>query len=79
QIYQDLKNTDLNEFISSLSNVLVTEVVELTIGVSGGQAQRLALAREYLKPHYILFLDVHTASIDKDSEENFINSLKSNW
>ncbi|MDE5007162.1 ATP-binding cassette domain-containing protein, partial [Francisella tularensis subsp. holarctica] len=65
--------------ISSLSNGLDTEVGEQNIGVSGGQAQRLAIARAYLKPHDILILDEPTASIDKDSEEKIINSLKSNW
>ncbi|ACD31191.1 heme ABC transporter permease/ATP-binding protein CydD [Francisella tularensis] len=79
QINQALQNTDLNEFISSLANGLDTEVGEQNIGVSGGQAQRLALARAYLKPHDILILDEPTASLDKDSEEKIINSLKSNW
>ncbi|MDE4947241.1 cysteine/glutathione ABC transporter ATP-binding protein/permease CydC, partial [Francisella tularensis subsp. holarctica] len=43
------------------------------------QAQRLALARAYLKPHEILILDEPTESLDKDSEEKIINTLKSNW
>lgn len=79
QINQALQNTDLNDFINSLANGLDTEVGEQNIGVSGGQAQRLALARAYLKPHDILILDEPTASLDKSSEEKIINSLKSNW
>ncbi|MDE4963453.1 ATP-binding cassette domain-containing protein, partial [Francisella tularensis] len=65
--------------ISSLANGLDTAVGEQNIGVSGGQAQRLALARAYIKPHDILILDEPTASLDKDREEKIINSLKSNW
>ncbi|MDE4971989.1 ATP-binding cassette domain-containing protein, partial [Francisella tularensis] len=76
QINQALQNTDLKEFISSLAKGLDTEVGEQNIGVSGGQAQRLALARASLKPHDILILDEPTASLDKDSEEKIINSLK---
>ena len=34
-----------------LKNGLDTEIGEQNIGLSGGQAQRLALARAYLKEH----------------------------
>jgi ATP-binding cassette subfamily C protein CydD len=79
QINKAIKDTDLNEFINSLPNGLDTEIGEQNIGISGGQAQRLALARAYLKPHDILILDEPTASLDKVSEDKIISSLKANW
>ncbi|ASG67907.1 thiol reductant ABC exporter subunit CydD [Francisella halioticida] len=72
-------DTDLKDFIDSLDKGFLTQVGEQNIGVSGGQAQRLALARAYLKPHDILILDEPTASLDKTSEEKIISSLVQNW
>lgn len=79
QINQALQDADLKDFIDSLANVLDTQVGEQNTGLSGGQAQRLALARAYLKPHDILILDEPTASLDKSSEDKIVNSLISNW
>lgn len=79
QINQALQNADLKDFIDSLTKGLDTQVGEQNTGVSGGQAQRLALARAYLKPHDILILDEPTASLDKSSEDKIVNSLISNW
>ncbi|MED7818668.1 MULTISPECIES: heme ABC transporter permease/ATP-binding protein CydD [unclassified Francisella] len=74
-----VKDTDLEDFINSLNDGLLTQIGEQNLGISGGQAQRLALARAYLKPHDILILDEPTASLDKTSEEKIINSLIQNW
>lgn len=79
EITAAITNADLKEFIESLNNGLATEIGEQNIGLSGGQAQRLALARAYLKPHDVLILDEPTASLDKNSEEKIIESLKANW
>ena len=79
EITAAITNTELKEFIESLNNGLATEIGEQNIGLSGGQAQRLALARAYLKPHNVLILDEPTVSLDKNSEEKIIESLKANW
>ncbi|MFV9984323.1 MAG: cysteine/glutathione ABC transporter permease/ATP-binding protein CydD [Francisella endosymbiont of Hyalomma asiaticum] len=79
EITTAITNAELKEFIESLNNGLATEIGEQNIGLSGGQAQRLALARAYLKPHNVLILDEPTVSLDKNSEEKIIESLKANW
>ncbi|MFV9925259.1 MAG: cysteine/glutathione ABC transporter permease/ATP-binding protein CydD [Francisella endosymbiont of Hyalomma scupense] len=79
EITAAITNAELKEFIESLNNGLATEIGEQNIGLSGGQAQRLALARAYLKPHDVLILDEPTVSLDKNSEEKIIESLKANW
>jgi len=79
ELYDAIAQANLDGFISSLSNGLDTQIGEQNIGLSGGQAQRLALARAYIKPHNLLILDEPTASLDKDSETIVINSLKSIW
>ncbi|KEI34666.1 transport ATP-binding protein CydD [Francisella sp. W12-1067] len=74
-----IEQASLSNFIQSLPNKLDTQIGEQNFGISGGQAQRLALARAYLKPHNLLILDEPTASLDKDTETKVIESLKSNW
>jgi ATP-binding cassette subfamily C protein CydD len=79
EINKAVIDTDLKNFVDSLDKGLLTQIGEQNIGISGGQAQRLALARAYLKPYDILILDEPTASLDKVSEEKIINSLVQNW
>ncbi|MFN3900451.1 MAG: ABC transporter ATP-binding protein/permease [Alishewanella aestuarii] len=45
-------------------------------GVSGGQLQRLALARAFLQPYQLLFLDEPTASLDSQSRQYLAKALR---
>ena len=79
ELYNAISQANLSNFINSLPNKFETQIGEQNIGLSGGQAQRLALARAYIKPHDLLILDEPTASLDKDSETIVMDSLKSTW
>ena len=66
----------LSTFIEQLPQGLDTRIGENGQGLSGGQAQRLALARVLAEARPILFLDEPTASLDPDSEQAFFESLQ---
>ncbi len=57
-----------HEFISDLPQGYDTPIGERGEGLSGGQAQRLALARAFLKDAPLVVLDEPTASLDPESE-----------
>ena len=55
---------------------LDSPVSEAGIGLSGGQARRLCLARLFLSPAELLLMDEPTAGLDADTEQQLIESLK---
>jgi ATP-binding cassette subfamily C protein CydD len=54
----------VTEFSSKLAEGLLTQIGERGYGLSGGQIQRIALARAFLKDAEIIVLDEPTANLD---------------
>ena len=70
-----IKLSELNSFINSLPEKFETNVGHDGSIVSGGQLQRIGIARAlYLKPD-ILILDEPTSNLDSEIEMAIINSL----
>ena len=63
-----LKDTDSIDFVNSLPNQINTVIGEGGRKLSGGQMQRLSLARALLNNPNIIILDEPTSSLDSESE-----------
>ncbi|MEE2745866.1 MAG: lipid A export permease/ATP-binding protein MsbA [Pseudomonadota bacterium] len=76
EIVQAAINADAHEFILALPDGYNTYVGERGTKVSGGQRQRLAIARAILKNAPILLLDEATSALDTESEREVQIALK---
>ncbi len=71
-----IKTAVLDEWVNSLPNGLNTKIGEHGLGISEGQAQRIAIARALLCDTPILLLDEATCSLDSKTEKALLKNLK---
>ena len=70
-----IEQSDLTDLVSSLPNGLSTKVGERGLKLSGGEKQRVAIARMLLKGCCINILDEATSSLDPKSEKRIVENL----
>ena len=72
-----ITKSKLKEFIYSLDNNLNEFVGENAVKLSGGQAQRLAIARAIYHDAQLIIFDEPTSSLDKENEREIFESISS--
>ena len=70
-----IEQADLTDLVSSLPDGLSTQVGERGLKLSGGEKQRVAIARMLLKNCNINIFDEATSSLDPKSEKRIIENL----
>lgn len=76
EIVDACKKASLDSFIQSLPNGYDTDVGELGDTLSGGEKQRIGLARAFLHNAPFLLLDEPTSNLDSLNEAVILKSLK---
>ena len=74
-ILEAAKLSMCDEFINNLENRFETMIGENGVKLSGGEKQRLSIARAFLKNSRIILLDEATSSLDSDTEEKIQKAL----
>ena len=74
-IFEAAKLSMCDEFINNLENGFETMIGENGVRLSGGEKQRLSIARAFLKNSRIILLDEATSSLDSDTEEKIQKAL----
>lgn len=75
QIEQAAKAAQIHDFVQSLPNGYYTKVGERGLKLSGGEKQRVGIARSLLKNPPILLLDEATSALDTETEYEIQESL----
>lgn len=75
QIWEALTAANGDQFVRELPKQLDTNVGERGVKLSGGEKQRISIARALLKDAPILLLDEATASVDSETESQIQSAL----
>ena len=71
-----IEYANLTDFVQNLSNGLDTNIGEKGSKISGGQIQRIAIARELYQKPSVLILDEATTGLDKKTEIQIFKSIE---
>ena len=76
EVFNAAKNADIHNFITTLPDGYETIVGERGLKLSGGEKQRVAIARTILKNPKIFFFDEATSALDTSTEKEIQKNLE---
>lgn len=76
QVYDACRAASIHDKIMGFPDKYATKVGERGLRLSGGEKQRVAIARTIIKNPRIIMLDEATAALDSDTEQNIQEALK---
>lgn len=76
EVIEAAKKASLHEFVCSLPDGYDTRLGELGDSVSGGERQRIGIARAFLSQANVIFLDEPTSNLDSLNEGIILKSLE---
>ena len=76
EIKEACKKASIHDFIMSLPNGYDTKIAELGDSLSGGEKQRIGIARAFLHDSDLILLDEPTSNLDSLNEGIILKSLK---
>ena len=79
QVYEACRAASIHDKILTFPNKYDTEVGERGLRLSGGEKQRVAIARTILKDPRIIMLDEATAALDTETEQHIQEAFVTLW